>query len=91
MPACLHLTRKTHSPHLWNVTRSRMPASTSRSVCVAGDGVAMCRIIPHAPGVWRARMGGNGRSCGPGAESEGFGPSICPIRGKGIPTFRLRN
>jgi hypothetical protein len=26
---------------LWNVTRSTVPASTSRSVSVEGDGVAM--------------------------------------------------
>ena len=87
-------TRSTQKPvsTLWNVTRSTMPASTSRSVCVAGDGMAMGRIIPHTPCVWRARVRW-GRA---GLAARGSRRKVRSLRpgqdgGKGIPTFRLRN
>jgi hypothetical protein len=70
---------------------SRTPASTSRSVCVAGDGMAMGRIIPHTPGVWRARVAGAGWPCSLGLKAKGFEPATGQDGGTGIPTFRLRN
>jgi hypothetical protein len=44
------LTRSMQKPlsALWNVTRSTMPASTSRSGWGKGGGMAMAWIIPHA-------------------------------------------
>jgi hypothetical protein len=66
---------------------------TSRSVCVAGDGMAMGKIIPHTPGVWRARVERGGLMVRPGAHgdrfeafgraklgAEGYQPSGCAIR-----------
>jgi hypothetical protein len=39
----------------WNVTRSTVPASTSRSGTVAGSSAGMGSTIAYASGVWRVR------------------------------------
>ena len=53
-----------------------MPASTSRSVCVGGDGMAMGRIIPHTPCVWRAPLGGGRPPTQTGESGDSQGESI---------------
>ena len=88
-------TRNTQHPvsALCNVTRSMMPASTSRVGLRAGGRrhMAMGRIIPHAPGEWRARVGGGGLASGLGAKATVR--RLRPVHdgGGGIPIFRLRN
>ena len=54
MPTRLYTKHAKPLSALWNVTRSTMPASTSRSGWGEGGGLAMAWIIPHAFRVWRA-------------------------------------